>query len=387
MCWPKLQQLGWAVGKGFLHFMGELISIFISFILEKGVDMKRYDERDVIFARMDYKRNTQPYRDYYDRHPQKKDQDDYLRSLPPLYKKGAGIFDPLYSPLATANFRFLADIKQYVKGPVRPVKVKVDPLEMSQRIKKLALYFGADLVGITKLPDHFYYSHRGRGTNYGKEIKSLHKYGIVYAVEMDRDMVHRAPHIEESIETTQMYAKAAIIGMQLSYYLRELGYEARNHMDGNYLLVAPLVAQAAGLGEIGRMGLLVTPEYGPRVRLGIVSTQMPLIADEPRPFGLQSFCQICDACAMACPARAIPQGPRQVDKGWRINHERCYEMWRKIGTDCGICLSSCPFSQPLSPKVIKQMNTSSQKREEVLATHKERYGKRPYHHQPLDLLK
>ncbi|MFQ6103859.1 MAG: hypothetical protein ACE5OP_06150 [Candidatus Glassbacteria bacterium] len=53
-------------------------------------------------------------------------------------------------------------------------------------------------------------------------------------------------------------------------HIRNLGYPARTHIDGNYRVVCPLVARDAGIGEIGRMGLLMTPRLGPRVRIAVV---------------------------------------------------------------------------------------------------------------------
>jgi len=72
-----------------------------------------------------------------------------------------------------------------------------------------------------------------------------------------------------------------------------LGYPASAnhvlHYDG---LMVPLAVDA-GLGELGRLGYLITKEFGPRVRLGAVTTNLPLIADKPINFGVQDFCNIC----------------------------------------------------------------------------------------------
>ena len=95
--------------------------------------------------------------------------------------------------------------------------------------------------------DHFY-SHRGRKPEiYGDVIDVDHSYAIVFAVEMEKDKIDLAPAIEESIETSRIYVKISIVGMILAYYLRRLGYEARNHMDANYLLPLPSLAEEAGL--------------------------------------------------------------------------------------------------------------------------------------------
>nr|WP_312578096.1 hypothetical protein [Sedimentibacter sp.] len=46
--------------------------------------MNKYDERDIMFARMNYKEGSENYKDYYDRCPHTKETDDALRSLPEM---------------------------------------------------------------------------------------------------------------------------------------------------------------------------------------------------------------------------------------------------------------------------------------------------------------
>ena len=132
--------------------------------------------------------------------------------------------------------------------------------------------------------------------------------------------------------------------------IRGLGYPARAHIDGNYRVVAPLVARDAGLGEIGRMGLLMTPELGPRVRLGVVTTDLRLVPDPRRedPSALD-FCRVCKKCAENCPSRSIPLGDREAIDGalrWRIDADTCFRYWNLTGTDCGRCMAVCPYSHP-----------------------------------------
>ncbi|MBN1466696.1 4Fe-4S dicluster domain-containing protein [candidate division KSB1 bacterium] len=120
-------------------------------------------------------------------------------------------------------------------------------------------------------------------------------------------------------------------------------------MDGNYLMPLPAIASDAGLGEVGRLGYLIHPRYGARIRLGAVTTDMPLAADSSILFGVQDFCRICLKCATHCPAGAISFGEEKQVRGvckWSTNQEACYKYWRSIGTDCGICMRVCPFSKP-----------------------------------------
>ncbi|MDW7709924.1 MAG: hypothetical protein SCH98_05575 [Deferrisomatales bacterium] len=74
------------------------------------------------------------------------------------------------------------------------------------------------------------------------------------------------------------------------------------------------MAVDAGLGEISRMGYVITKEYGPRVRLGGVTTDLPLVPDRPVDIGVEDFCTICKKCARCCPSRSIPRDePKMVN--------------------------------------------------------------------------
>lgn len=347
--------------------------------------MKRFDERDTIFARMSWDPKSNHYQDYYERNPYKKEADDLLRQPPHVYGEGTATFDPLNSAIAEATFRFLGDIKKYAEGNPNATKVEAEPGVMTNKLKGLGAFYGADLIGIAELKEEYYYSHRGRNPqSYGEPIEKIHRYGIVFAVEMDQDMINRAPLIGEGIEVTKGYVNAGIIGMILSYYIRELGYEARNHMDGNYLLIAPLVAAAAGLGEIGRSGLLITNKFGKRVRLGVVTTDLELIPDQPTQLGVAEFCEICGNCAITCPGKAISKESRREIDGslrWKIDAEACFSVWKRVGTDCGVCLSACPFSQGVPEDLLEQLNNPSI-REQILADYKNKYGIRTFNSTP-----
>ncbi|MBM7614080.1 4Fe-4S dicluster domain-containing protein [Alkaliphilus hydrothermalis] len=348
--------------------------------------MKRVDERDIIFARASYKKGSSQYEDYYKRNPEKQEIDDTLREAPHPYGEGTATYNPINSAIADATFHFLGDMKKYSEGKINPNKVETTLEEITKKIKGLANFYGASLVGITKMKEEFYYSHRGRHPeNYGEPVTQHHKYGIVFAVEMDRDMINRAPLIGEGIEVTKGYVNAAVVGMILSYFIREIGYDARNHMDGNYLVIAPLVAEAAALGEIGRHGLLITREHGPRVRLGVVTTDLELICDEVENLGIREFCRMCNNCAMTCPGKAIPHGPQKEIEGenrWKIQAEDCFSVWKRVGTDCGVCLSSCPFSHGMDEELIKNLAGNPENIKKALIAHKEKYGIRPFNHTP-----
>jgi reductive dehalogenase len=152
------------------------------------------------------------------------------------------------------------------------------------------------------------------------------------------------------MESGRQYVEAARIAVQLAAAIRNMGWPARAHIDGHYRVIAPLVARDAGLGDIGRMGLLMTPKLGPRVRLGVVTTPLELVPDTPtRDATVVDFCERCRKCADNCPAGAIPPGDRAEYDGeprWRIDGDACFRYWNAVGTDCARCMAVCPYSHP-----------------------------------------
>ena len=68
-------------------------------------------------------------------------------------------------------------------------------------------------------------------------------------------------------------------------------------------------AVAAGLGEIGRCGLLLTPRYGPLQRLHMIVTDAEI---EPDPLFEGRVCDQCEECVMQCPHGALGAEPREV---------------------------------------------------------------------------
>jgi len=311
----------------------------------------RVDERDVIFAREEYGPGTDKYERYYAMRPENKAIDDRLRKLPELLEPGGRYYDPAHSGYIGSLFEALEGLTTEVDGKTAPRRAGIEPRVMTELVKSTARRLGADDVGIAELDPMYVYSHVGRGPEeWGRPIENNHRFAVVIALEMDYGHVGAAPRLPITRESAAQYLKGAQITIALARTIRSLGYPARAHIAGsNYQIMLPPVAHDAGLGELGRMGYLISPRFGARVRLGAVTTDLPLIPDKPVVFGVQDFCAACRKCALNCPSGAIPQGGRERVRGvekWPLDIEQCLHYWRVIGTDCGLCMKVCPYSHP-----------------------------------------
>jgi reductive dehalogenase len=332
-------------------------------------EVNRFDEREQVFARnRSLRPGSKEYHAFYEKHPEYEAYDTQRRtrggplgaigtldgaggrtnvqatlacvSIPQAFSKPDTVKpEPQYNPMYQS------------KRDVAESKAAMNPREATQRVKGYTLSLGADLVGVTEVNPLWVYSRKGEIFNdnwedWGKEILP-DPFAIVFATEMAFDMVGAAPHTPTVIESMRNYSKGAYIATQLARFIANLGYSATaNHLRHYENLMVPLAVDA-GLGELGRLGYLITKEFGPRVRLGAVTTDLPLVPDKPVDIGVEDFCSICRKCAACCPSGSIPLTEQSVVNGtvrWKLNAETCFDYWGKIGTDCNICMRVCPYS-------------------------------------------
>jgi reductive dehalogenase len=248
--------------------------------------------------------------------------------------------------------------RKVADGPLNPNRIEVnDTKRMASNIKEVALFLGADLVGICALNQAYVYSHTGlridfaKGTA-GQEIQMPHKYAISIGVEMDYRRMRYAPGWIDNAEVGLGYLNAARVAVALAAYIRELGYPARAHFFINEWVQHVPIAEAAGLGELGRLGILITRKYGPRLRLSTVTTDLPLAVDSAVDLGAVEFCEICGKCAKNCPSQAIPHEDKTVVRGvqkWQLDDRACQRFWvsnPERWNDCARCIAVCPWNRP-----------------------------------------
>ena len=252
------------------------------------------------------------------------------------------------------------ELEKIFEYPLVPPGLKIevdDPRQITRDLKKVATFFGASKIGVCRLDRDWVYSAAfplRDQKSVPNELPDAYQFAVAIAVEMDYEAIRCSPASPSSAATGLGYSKMAFIAGLLAHYIRGLGYSAV--ACGNDTACSIPIAIDAGLGELARNGLLITPEFGPRVRLAKVLTDLPLTADRPIEFGVWNFCMKCEKCAEKCPSKSISFGPptdrpnnisnREGVLRWPINAETCLAFWAANGTDCSNCIQTCPFNKP-----------------------------------------
>ncbi len=261
------------------------------------------------------------------------------------YRRAWGQLDWYFQVMEpTANHRVITRLFWQDRrrlGPVAGRRVAADPGEMSARIKRAARERGAALVGITRLTDEMRYE--------GFETPFV--YAISVAVPMDRETMLYTPSDRSSLEIMRMYSDVNRVAIELAAHIRGLGWPARASTnispDASVEVLHLPIAIAAGLGELGKHGSIITPELGSNLRLATVLTDLPLEIDTPREVGVDDFCASCRICESNCPPHAILPA-KQLVRGvrrWYVDFDKCVPYFAKTA-GCGICIQVCPWSEP-----------------------------------------
>jgi epoxyqueuosine reductase QueG len=227
-------------------------------------------------------------------------------------------------------------------GPVATRKKTLyDAEKNTMHIKRWARELGADLVGISQVKKEYFFK--------GRELP--HDFAVSMAMEMDYDRIETSPGPPSATEVIRVYCNLGEITMNLAKRIRELGYPAHAHhprasqSSPARILHIP-TAIDAGLGELGRHGLIITEKFGPRVRLGTVTTNLPLNPDAPVSFGAAEFCEKCEICVKECEGDAIPK-ERTIVRGiekYKVGPYKCGPYFAEYD-GCSVCMKVCAFNK------------------------------------------
>lgn len=320
----------------------------------------RFDQRNEMFKRRTWDEAILPHGNrlytqvkYSDKYGFRK-LDYALRNAAWNLEYGFG-FGNMRSNYGLYSWTEIADkVKRFVEtgGPVT-----YSPEVNSRIIKKAARFLGAKLVGICYAHPNLIYSHEYdllAMEHRPLELPEGCTNAVVMAVEMDYESARYSPDGIAGASTGLGYSMQAVVANLVATFIRGLGYRAVP--SGNDTGPSIPLAIAAGLGELGRMGLLITEKYGPRVRICKVFTDLPLKYDDYRPFGVAEFCRTCKKCVRHCPSQAISPGEPTLEgpslsnhsgvRKWYIHPDKCFLFWTRNWMDCNNCVAVCPFNKP-----------------------------------------
>jgi ferredoxin len=165
-------------------------------------------------------------------------------------------------------------------------------------------------------------------------------------MEQPYDDTQTAPSGPAEAAALSTYRREGEAGAALADFIRSLGYRAQIHSPNDASCAAIPMHVQAGLGQLGANGQLLSPYFGSRGRIMMISTDAVVTYDEPKDFGIHAFCQKCQVCVNRCPGRAL-----QKEKVWwrgaeknKLIAKRCRPVMGHYAA-CGICQKVCPIQK------------------------------------------
>ncbi len=247
-----------------------------------------------------------------------------------------------------AQRRMLGAFVLLQDGESAKVDRPADASRNAANLKAATYFLGIDAVGLSRCPDWTWYSHDATGD----AIDPPHDQAVSMIIDQGYETMEGASGDDwiSVAQSMRAYLRFSLLGGVIAQQIRNLGYKAKAHsvMDGEVL--QPPLLLLSGLGEVSRIGeVILNPYLGPRLKSGVVTTDMPMDHDKPIDFGLQAFCEACSKCARECPSGAITTGPKLMFNGyeiWKSDSQKCatYRVTTKGGAMCGRCMKTCPWN-------------------------------------------
>jgi len=244
---------------------------------------------------------------------------------------------PRSIPYAVSSILDMRDTLKSVNKNIGKNKKAVTP-DFIRNLEEYAKSLGIGSIGYVKVPENYIF----------KDKAVLYDKAIVLTMEMDKKMIDKAPSPDTAVMVMQTYSKLGKVVIKISDFLRKNGYAA---CAGHPLLgqtLYPALAEHAGLGYHGHHGLIITPEFGPRIRIQAVYTDienLPVKSVNEHEW-IGKFCDTCNLCVWECPAQAISGNPLKKENGTIscINGEKCLDVAIE-NQSCCLCIKACQFNR------------------------------------------
>ncbi len=228
-------------------------------------------------------------------------------------------------------------------------KGKVD---LKQFVKRQSARLGANLIGFTNVERWEEYAEIDK-LFYPQSIWPWSKSVIVLGIQIYPPMLETTPSVVYSDLYNTSNRILDDIGYKVANVLNQKGYRAfffpRDcYGDISVLIDKPeaafshvIAGKYAGLGTIGYNHMLLTKEYGPRVRLVSVITDAALTPDK---IIEKDLCTKCELCKKHCPTQAFTTTSALVSDMDKYKCSVYHKQLRDNHTyPCGVCIKVCPI--------------------------------------------
>ena len=167
-------------------------------------------------------------------------------------------------------------------GDIEPTGIPDPGVDMTEVIRNKARELGFGEVGFTMYDNRYTYAHRKGWPKFQN--------AICLALEQDYQQTQTIPSLEGEYAHFGTYEIEAEIAIELAEHIRSLGYRAQMHLDSAEAGAFIPMFVNAGLGQLGANGQLLSPHFGSRSRLAMLTTDAPVTYDQPVDFGISNFC-------------------------------------------------------------------------------------------------
>jgi epoxyqueuosine reductase len=230
--------------------------------------------------------------------------------------------------------------------------VPPDPAELTRAFKARAVEAGLSAVGIAPYDPKFTLAEY-QDQWFGRTV-------VACALEKPFAETQTIPSGKAQRGAFNTYGDLMVAMAQLCTFLHERGYPAVAENTQGRMIVLHY-AVAAGLGQLGLNGQVLTPFAGSRCAIAVLSTDAPLEHDQPADYGITGICDACRICVRRCPSGAIT-AQRQMHRGVakaKISTRRCLPIVAEH-QGCSICTKVCPVQRYGLAAVLEEYRTSGQ---------------------------
>lgn len=175
----------------------------------------------------------------------------------------------------------------------------------------------------------------------------LHKRIITRDVYCEKDLEETIVSCKEEVALAENFISGLLTRHNMEFLIPPAAQD--NEIDLKAKFSFKDAAANSGIGWIGENDLLITAQYGPRVRLGATILNLEI---ELNKGSQDSRCaEDCALCITACPYSLLQGRQWKLGMGRKdlIDHHKCNDYRSKYikphgrKNACGLCLVSCPI--------------------------------------------